>query len=131
MRMKVEVNYINSGIPEKDYPIVNKFISFLQEKYPLNNDLKIIFLGERTNNMTTGFSNSKHVIKVLSKNRIKRDIFRTIAHEWVHEYECDVLDIKHTSDIGGKNENIANAQSGIAIKTFEKLFPKLEKHLYQ
>ena len=47
------------------------------------------------------------------------------------EYECDVLDIKHTSDIGGKNENIANAESGIAIKTFEKLFPKLEKHLYQ
>ena len=97
--MKVEVNYINSGIPEKDYPIVNKFISFLQEKYPLNNDLKIIFLGERTNNMTTGSRNSKHVIRVLSKNRIKRDIFRTIAHEWVHEYECDVLDIKHTSDI--------------------------------
>jgi hypothetical protein len=131
MRMKVEVNYINSGIPEKDYPIVNKFISFLQEKYPLNNDLKIIFLGERTNNMTTGSRNSKHVIKVLSKNRIKRDIFRTMAHEWVHEYECDVLDIKHTRDIGGKNENIANAESGIAIKTFEKLYPKFEPKLYQ
>ena len=81
--------------------------------------------------MTTGSRNSKHVIKVLSKNRIKRDIFRTIAHEWVHEYECDVLDIKHTRDIGGKNENIANAESGIAIKTFEKLYPKFEPNLYQ
>jgi hypothetical protein len=70
-------------------------------------------------------------LKVLSKNRLNRDICRTLAHEWVHEYQLGVLNRKHGPDIGGRNENEANSGAGILIKKFEKNHPHKEEKMYE
>ena len=58
---------------------------------------------------------------------------RTLAHEWVHEYQHQKMGLKDdqpVQDIGGKVENMANALGGIMVKKFEKEFPKHEDALY-
>jgi hypothetical protein len=80
--------------------------------------------------MTTGSRSDKNLLKILTKGRMNRDIFRTLAHEWVHEYQRDVLSRERGEDIGGKNENEANAIAGILIKKFEKENSSDEPKMY-
>jgi len=129
--MKVTVEHINSGIPKKNFKYYDEFIKYLQKKFPLENDVVIYFLGERIGHMTTGSRTPKHQLKILSKHRINRDILRTLVHEWVHEYEHMVMEYPKGPNIGGRNENIANIESGIIMKKFEKDYPDLEDWMYQ
>jgi hypothetical protein len=128
--MKVTIIHKQSGIPEKQYKFYDKFIEFLQEEIPLREDLTILFISERVGSMTTGSRDEKGRLRILTKNRINRDIFRTIAHEWVHENQMKVLKRKKGPDIGGQNEDEANAKAGSLIKKFEKRHPNLEKLMY-
>lgn len=128
--MKVTIIHKKSGIDKKDFKTYNKFIGYLQKEFPLKHDLTIVFLGERVDGMTTG-SRKPHLIKVLSKNRMNRDILRTLAHEWVHEYQMDVLKRDMGPDIGGENEDEANSESGAIMKKFEKRYPDSEEMLYE
>jgi hypothetical protein len=81
--------------------------------------------------MTTGSSNDKkNEIFVLTKNRLTRDILRTLSHEWIHQYQTQILGRKKDMDIGGKNENEANAIAGILIKKFEKENSSDEPKMY-
>ena len=80
--------------------------------------------------MTTG-SRLPNEIKILSKNRMNRDILRTLAHEWVHEYQMDIQKRDMGPDIGGKNEDEANSESGAMMKKFERDFPDSESILYK
>lgn len=128
--MKVTIIHKNSGIKKSEYKIYNKFIKYLQEEFPLKHDLRIIFLGERIGGMTTG-SRLPHDIRVLSKNRMNRDILRTVAHEWIHEYQMDVQGKEMGPDIGGENEDEANSKSGAIMKKFEKDYPDSETTLYE
>jgi hypothetical protein len=81
--------------------------------------------------MTTGSSNDKkNEIFVLTKNRLTRDIFRTLSHEWVYQYQTQILGRNKNMDIGGKNENEANAIAGILIKKFEKENSSDEPKMY-
>lgn len=41
-----------------------------------------------------------------------------------------VLNRKRGPDIGGQNEDEANAISGQVMKKFEKKYPKIEKNMY-
>jgi hypothetical protein len=129
--MKVTVKHINSGIPTKDHEFFNNFIRFLQKEIPLNNDVIVLFLGEKTEKMSTGSRNKNSVLKILSKNRMNRDICRTLAHEWVHEHQFSVLNRQVGPDIGGKNENEANSKAGVLVKTYEKENPKKEPKMYE
>lgn len=128
--MKVIITHKNSGIPQKDYKLIDLFLRFLQKHLPLERDLQVFFISERVGNMTTGSRNENSEIKVLTKGRIYRDILRTLSHEWVHEYQRDILKWKHTSDIGGRNEDMANSEAGSLVKKFEKLYPGLENEMY-
>lgn len=130
MNMKVLVKYKNSGIENERYKFFNKFIKFLQKEYPLKKDITIYFLGDREGKMTTGSRNDKSELKVLCKNRMTRDILRTLAHEWVHEYQLSVLGREHGPDIGGENEDEANAFAGQMMKKFEKKYPHEEDKMY-
>jgi Fe-Mn family superoxide dismutase len=116
---------------KKDKDFVLKFLKFLQKEFPLKEDLSIEFVGERYGEMSTGSRTSKHKLKILAKDRLNRDIMRTLAHEWVHEYQMTILGRKHGKDIGGKNENEANSEAGRLIKQFEKEHPDLEKKMYE
>jgi len=128
--MKLTVAHIKSGINKKNYEMFDKFFKLLQKKFPLKDDLKIEFIGERKDKMTTG-SRLPNYIKVLSQKRMIRDIFRTIAHEWVHEHQHSVEKRKIGPDIGGRNEDEANAYAGQLIKIFEKENPEYVETMYE
>ena len=130
--MKVMVKFINSDVPKKYHSFYNNFIKFLFKEFPLKDNIEILFLGKRDKtHMSTGSRNKKHQLKILTNNRLNRDILRTLAHEWVHEYQHAVLKRKKGPDIGGKNENEANSQSGILIKKYEKKNPHKEGLMYK
>jgi hypothetical protein len=129
--MKVTIKHIDSDIPKENFKFLDNFIKYLQKEYPLKNNITIKFLGEREGTMTTGQRDNKDVIKVLSKGRMNRDILRTLTHEWVHEYQRTILHRHKGPDIGGKNEDEANAESGALIKKYEKENPKDVKKMYK
>lgn len=128
--MKVKIVHNNSGIGKDNYEFYNKFLKFLQTQFPLKNNITVYFLGDRKGGMTTGSRNDKSELKVLCKNRMTRDILRTLAHEWVHEHQLNVLGREHGPNIGGQNEDEANAYAGQIMKKFEKKYPKEEDKMY-
>jgi hypothetical protein len=128
--MKVIIKHIDSDIPKDNYGFYNDYMNYLQKQYPLKKDVTIIFRGERTENMTTGVRNDNSEISVLSKGRMNRDILRTLTHEWIHEYQRTILGRERGGDIGGQNEDEANAKSGELIKKFEKHHPDDESKMY-
>ena len=115
----------------KDRELMNKFMKFLQKHYPLKNDITVIFTGERFGTMTTGSRTSNSELKILTKNRLNRDISRTLAHEWVHEWQRSTKGKERGPDIGGENEDEANAEAGSIIKKFEKANPNDEEMMYE
>jgi hypothetical protein len=128
--MKLTVVHNKSNLNKSQIKTYNKFFKLLQEYFPLKENLKIEFLGERKGKMTTG-SRLPNYIKILCQNRMTRDIFRTIAHEWVHEYQMSILNRELGPDIGGKNEDEANAYAGQLIKIFEKKYPEYVEKMYE
>lgn len=129
--MKITIKHKNSDIPKENYDFFNDFIKYLQQEYPLKRDITIIFFGERTNSMTTGSRTDDGKLKILSKGRMNRDILRTLAHEWYHEYDRTVLKNPKGPNIGGKSENDANSESGKVIKKYEKDNPRDVKKMYE
>jgi hypothetical protein len=129
--MKVTIKHIDSDVPEENYEFFNDFIKYLQKIKPLTGNITIKFVGEREGNMTTGQRNDKNELLVLSKGRMNRDILRTLAHEWVHEYQRTILNRNQGPDIGGRNEDEANSESGVIIKKYEKLHSNNEKKMYE
>jgi len=130
INMKVTVIHRNSGVGKEEYKFYDNFIKFLQKEYPLKNNISVVFVGNRIGEMTTGSRTHDGELRVLTKGRINRDILRTLAHEWTHEYQMGVLNRKRGPDIGGQNEDEANAISGQVMKKFEKIYPKIEKNMY-
>ena len=128
--MKVTVKYIQSDLSDQDKSLIKSFIKFLNKEYELKNDINVEFLGERYGEMTTG-SRMENKIKVLTKNRMNRDILRTLAHEWVHEYQRTIQNREHGPNIGGRNEDEANAFAGRLVKMFEKENPSDEEMMYE
>jgi hypothetical protein len=59
------------------------------------------------------------------------DVLRTLAHEWVHEHQFQYKRSKGKQDIGGPDENEANAESGKLMKLFAKQNPEKENSLYE
>lgn len=129
--MKVKVIFNEGSIKENKHKFINNFIKFLYENYPLKNDLVITFVAKRVGRMTTGSRNSKSEIKILAKNRMIRDILRSLAHEWVHEYQINIMGREIGGDIGGINEDEANYIAGRLIKIFEKKYPHQEYIMYE
>jgi hypothetical protein len=129
--MKITIKHIDSDVPKENYEFYNDFIQYLQKSYPLKHNIIIEFVGKRIGDMTTGQRNTQNELIILSKGRMNRDILRTLAHEWVHEYQRTILNRDKGPDIGGENEDEANSESGAIIKKFEKSHPRDEKKMYQ
>jgi Fe-Mn family superoxide dismutase len=118
--------------PTKDQiDLLKSYVNYLKLVRPLKNDLVIKFITQRRSNMTTGQKRSDDVILILVKDRLNRDILKTLSHEWTHEYQSTIQKRQSGPDIGGKNENEANALSGQDIKVFEKKFPETEDLIYK
>ena len=86
---------------------------------------------EKIGRMTTGSQHKEKGIKILINNRMNRDILRTLAHEWVHSYQINVIGRDKGPDIGGQNEDEANSLSGSLVKSFEKENPDLDSVIYE
>ena len=129
--MKVSILFKDTKFKDSDKEFIEKFLKFLQSEYPLKNDIKVRFLGDREGQMSTGSRTEGSEIKVLAKGRLNRDIMRTLSHEWVHEHQRSILNRKKGPDIGGQNEDEANAFAGQLIKKFEKKYPDLEHMMYE
>jgi len=129
--MKVRVKHIKCDMSKKDRDLMNKFIKYLGNKYPLKNDVSVIFTGERFGDMSTGSRTTDSELKIYTKGRMNRDVARTLAHEWVHEWQINTKNKKMTGDIGGPIEDEANAKAGSVIKQFEKDNPKEEGMMYE
>jgi hypothetical protein len=113
--------------------VINDFIKLLQSELVLSDDVYISFVEKRDSSMTTGVRKPNNEIVVLAGNRLLADILRTLSHEWVHEYQYQklgLMDDQPIQDIGGKEENMANALSGVMVKKFVKKHPQLENILY-
>lgn len=126
--MKVKVAYIKCKPQNTD--VIDTFIKFLQEEKSLESDVKIFFMGERIGKMTTGSRTDTHELRILASERMLIDILRTLAHEWVHEYEFQILHWSDGPDIGGRNENLSNIEAGIIMKRFQKKYPEFIEDLY-
>lgn len=129
--MKVKFTFSDTKFKDSDRDFINKFVKFLQKKFPLKSDVTIRFLGKQIGGMSTGSRSNNSEIKVLAKNRLNRDIMRTLAHEWVHEHQKTILKRPNGPNIGGKNEDEANAFAGRLVKMFEKEYPDLEPMMYE
>lgn len=129
--MQIKVLYVDSCVEKNKHKYIHEFIKFLNSQYPINKELIVSFLPERVGAMTTGSRNQLGEIKVLAKNRMVRDILRTLAHEWVHEYQLGVMGRKMGPDIGGINEDEANSIAAKLLKIFEKKYPEKEYMMYE
>ena len=132
--MKVHFKNIDKFLDPEQIKGIKEFVKFLQNELQLNDDVYITFMGGRDIKMTTGVRMPDSKIFVLAKNRLLIDIFRTVAHEWVHECQYQKLGVKDgekIQDIGGPEENMANTLSGIFVKKFAKDNPHYSTELYE
>ena len=129
--MEINVIYVKSCVKNNKHKYINEFIRFLNSQYPIKKGINIHFIPKRIGLMTTSSRNQSGDIKVLAKDRMLRDILRTLAHEWIHEYQLDVMGRKMGPDIGGINEDEANSIAGKLLKIFEKLHPHKEYLMYE
>ena len=132
--MKVCFKDINKFSSPEQIEVTKEFVKFLQTELPLKEDVYITFKGSRDIKMTTGVRMPGHKIYVLAHKRLLIDIFRTIAHEWVHEFQHQKMGLKDNQkiqNIGGPEENMANTLSGILVKKFDKENPQYSSVIYE
>ena len=125
--MKVTVFHIKSEVPKKYYKFYDKFIKFLQKNYPLKKDTNILFLHDRVGKMSTGADTDDHVLKVLTTNRLNRDILRTLAHELQHVKQDQDKRIRVHSPPGSKIEQESKDSNDVnECKDFHSLSSPLD-----
>ena len=130
--MKVCLKYPKKTLTNKELTILGDFINLLQKIMPLSGEIKIMLLNKRVGKMTTGsYKKSKHIIKVLIKNRLLADMLRTLSHEWGHAFDNEHIDFEDRREVGGKSENFANAISGAITKHFIKKNPQFEDIIFE
>jgi hypothetical protein len=128
--MRVDLKYNKDSLTPVKIDIIQNFIKFLNREYKLEEDLVIRFTNKSEDGMTTG-SNKQGLIKVLCDGRMFIDVLRTLAHEWIHEHQHQFDRKKGNQDIGGPDEDEANAEAGRLLKQYNKEFPKKEDKLYE
>jgi len=128
--MKVIIKYNKENMKPERLNILENFIKFLNKEYELKDSVVVRFTSKSEAGMTTG-SNKKGIIKVLCDGRMFIDILRTLAHEWVHEHQFQYDRKKGNQDVGGPDENEANAEAGRILKKYNREFPNQENTLYE
>ena len=123
-----------TGLKEFGYSqdLMRDFFQLLQSELPLKEKIVVQLLSDREGQMTTGVRNPDKM-KILAGGRMLIDVLRTIAHEWVHEFQHQKMglrDDESIQDIGGPEEDMASALSSVIIKRFQKEFPQYQQEIY-
>lgn len=128
--MKVNLKYDKNTLTDNKLEVIQNFINFLNKEFPLKTDVDVLLKNVSDQDMTTG-SDNHGVIKVLCKGRMLIDVLRTLAHEWVHEHQYQYERKQTKQDIGGPDEDEANAEAGKLLKIFAKENPNKEDKMYE
>jgi len=126
--VKLSLKKIRQNLRPNQVGITMDFLKFLQDNAPLNRDLVIVFQDKRNESITTG----KHIdseIVVFTKSRILIDIFRTLAHEWVHSLQDQ--DPRNTKKSVQDHEDHANSLAGYLVRKFFEENPEHEVESYK
>jgi len=128
--VKIVIEHISSGIEGDRLETAHSFIRYLNTHFKLPKDVKILFYGKKHPNMTTGSRTKDSELRILTKGRLLIDILRTLAHEWLHEYQTQVLNMKPDADPLSLGEKLSNVDAGAIMKYFNKDYPEYEQILY-
>lgn len=131
--MKVCLKNISKTELTDSIDVIKDFCQLLQSELKLKEDVHLHFTSGRDVPMTTGVRLPHHEMFILAHGRLLIDILRTLAHEWVHEYQHQIMKVpedKQIQDIGGPEENMASVLASVYLKKFQKQFPNHAKKLY-
>jgi Zn-dependent peptidase ImmA (M78 family) len=108
---------------------LKRFIIFLKRELRLSYDIPIILVDDvefAKRIEAFGEISNKNIIHISIANRHPMDIFRTVAHEFVH-YKQHVEKGIHqrSSHAGSPVENQANAKAGELLRKYGNLHPEL------
>lgn len=118
---------INEDLIQENNDIILEFIDFATKHLGLSSKPKVDLQNERDGITTTAsFYPITREIKVYCNGRHLVDILRSIAHEMVHLQQLDQERFEiGAKDIGGKQEDEANAVAGQLIKKFAEQYPNV------
>ena len=100
--------------------ILYKFIKFIKTELGITSKFKLKLSSKRENFKTFAYyDDSNKLVAIYEGKRALADILRSIAHEFVHMRQHEDGTIKgKIKDVGGPEENEANAKGGALIKQF-------------
>lgn len=118
---------INEDLIHENNDIILEFIDFATKHLGLSSKPKVDLQNERDGITTTAsFYPITREIKVYCNGRHLVDILRSIAHEMVHLQQLEQKRFEiGAKDIGGKQEDEANAVAGQLIKKFAEQYPNV------
>ena len=106
-----------------------RFVVFLKRELQLTYDIPVIFIDDAEFAKTIGAFGEisrDNIIHLSVINRHPMDIFRTLAHEFVHYKQYMEKGIHNKSSrAGSPTENQANAKAGELMRKYGQLHPEL------
>jgi len=103
------------------------FVAFLKRQLNLRYDIPIILVDDVSfakRISAFGEISEKNLVHISIINRHPMDIFRTVAHEYVH-YKQHIERSREGSHPGITTENQANAKAGELLRKYGNLHPEL------
>lgn len=132
MFVKVKIVQQDANLTKEKNEVINHFIKFLYDRMPIESVSEVHFIGKPKGDMTTGsYTMGENVIKVLTKKRMLIDVLRTLAHEWIHGAQHEILGWGKGPDIGGRNEDGCNIYAGMLMKEYQNEHPLNKSTLYE
>ena len=126
----MKIRIVEAKLPQPQRKqLIREFIKFciseLGLKSPLN--CKITLTNDKSKTTSYAYFNpSNNNIVVYIGNRNVGDIMRSLSHEIYHFFQNQKNQLKPNSgSTGSKEENSANAMSGIIMRKFGKLHPEI------
>ena len=109
--------------------ILKRFLVFLKRELRLTYDIPIVFVDDANfpkKIAAFGEISKENIIHISIINRHPMDVFRTLAHEYVHYKQHVEKGSSHKSSYAGSpTENQANAKAGELMRKYGNLHPEL------
>lgn len=107
--------------------LLRRFTIFLKRELQISYDIPVILIDDAEfakQIMAFGKMSDKNIIYLSIINRHPMDIFRTLAHEYVH-YKQHIEGKLGSGKPGSATENQANAKAGEIIRKYGSQYPEL------
>lgn len=130
-KLKEQINQYNEELNHKHFgPMLDSFVSFASDKLGLKSmpNIQLQRKDEHGDQPSFGgYNPGTNCIVVVTKDRHPMDIFRTVAHELVHQKQKQEdrigKNIEQEGATGSDIENEANAEAGKLMRWYAKVNP--------